>query len=54
MSTSPAASSSRSSEIGSPKTKAGTRDIPVTKMMVEALQRWRPQCLKGERGLVFK
>ena len=43
----------RSSEIGSPKSKAGTRDIPMTPSVVEALERWRSDCPAGELGLVF-
>lgn len=43
----------RSSEIGSPKSKAGTRDIPMTPLAAEALERWRPDCPAGELGLVF-
>ncbi len=43
----------RSNEIGSPKSKAGTRDIPMTPLVVEALQCWRPDCPAGDLGLVF-
>ncbi len=43
----------RSSEIGSPKSKAGTRDIPMAPMVVEALDRWRSDCPAGDLGLVF-
>jgi len=43
----------RGNEIGSPKTKSGIRDIPMTPMVVEALSRWRPHCPAGALGLVF-
>jgi integrase len=43
----------RQNEIGSPKSRAGTRDIPMTPLVVEALERWRGDCPKGELGLVF-
>jgi integrase len=39
--------------IAAPKTKAGSRDIPLVPMTVNALRAWRLQCPKGELDLVF-
>jgi integrase len=39
--------------IGSPKSAAGTRDIPCTPLVVNALRQWRLTCPAGELGLVF-
>ena len=40
-------------EIGSPKSAAGERDIPMSPMVVNALREWRLACPKGELRLVF-
>jgi integrase len=40
-------------EIGSPKSAAGEREIPMAPMVVNALREWRLACPKGEPGLVF-
>jgi integrase len=39
--------------IGAPKSAAGTRDIPLTPMVVNALHQWRAACPIGELDLVF-
>jgi len=39
--------------IGPPKSAAGTRDVPLTPMTVNALRQWRLSCPKGELDLVF-
>ena len=39
--------------IGSPKSAAGTRDIPCTPLVVNTLRQWRLTCPAGELGLVF-
>jgi integrase len=39
--------------IGAPKSAAGTRDIPLVPMAVNALRQWRASCPKGELDLVF-
>jgi integrase len=39
--------------IGPPKSKAGSRDIPLAPMAANALRKWRPACPKGELNLVF-
>jgi integrase len=39
--------------IGAPKSAAGTRDVPLTPMAVNALRQWRLTCPKGELDLVF-
>lgn len=39
--------------IGSPKSKAGRRTIPIGPALVQALRDWRPDCPKGDAGLVF-
>jgi integrase len=39
--------------IGPPKSAAGTRDVPLTPMAVNALRQWRLACPKGELDLVF-
>lgn len=46
-------SSNRLNEIGSPKTGAGRRDIPMSPMVVKALMEWRVDCPPGDLGLVF-
>ncbi|ANN59771.1 integrase [Mesorhizobium loti NZP2037] len=40
-------------QIGSPKTKAGRRTIPIGKRLVNALREWKLACPKGELNLVF-
>ena len=39
--------------IGSPKSDAGKRSIPLAPMVVNALKEWRLACPKGREGLVF-
>ena len=39
--------------MGSPKSKAGTRDVPLAPMLLNTLRQWRLACSKTERGLVF-
>jgi len=39
--------------MGSPKSKAGTRDVPLAPMVVNTLRQWRLACPKTELGLVF-
>lgn len=39
--------------IGSPKSDAGKRDVPLAPMVVNALREWRLACPKGDRNLVF-
>jgi integrase len=39
--------------IGKPKSAAGSRDIPLTPMVINALSQWRGACQAGELGLVF-
>jgi integrase len=39
--------------IGPPKSKAGSRDIPLVPMCLNALRTWRPQCPKSDLDLVF-
>jgi integrase len=39
--------------IGPPKSAAGTRDIPLVPMAVNALRQWQDNCPAGELGLVF-
>ncbi|MEE8453886.1 MAG: tyrosine-type recombinase/integrase [Limibaculum sp.] len=43
----------RLNEMGSPKSSAGNRDIPMAPMVVNALEAWRSHCPVGELGLVF-
>jgi integrase len=40
-------------EIGSPKSEAGEREIPMSPMVVNALREWKLACPKGELQLVF-
>lgn len=40
-------------EIGAPKSEAGTRDIPLSPMVVNALRAWKLACPNGTLGLVF-
>jgi integrase len=39
--------------IGRPKSKAGSRDIPLAPIVINALQSWCAACPKGELDLVF-
>ena len=39
--------------MGSPKSSAGTRDIPMAPMVVSALKEWQADCPRGDLGLVF-
>jgi integrase len=39
--------------MGSPKSAAGNRDIPIGPMVVNTLSDWRQACPAGERDLVF-
>jgi integrase len=40
-------------EIGSPKSSAGRRKIPLPPPLVDALKEWKPDCPKGDLDLVF-
>ena len=40
-------------KIGAPKSAAGSRDIPLTPMVINALRQWRPVCPSGNLALVF-
>jgi integrase len=40
-------------EIGEPKSQAGTRDIPMPPIVVNALKEWKLKCPKGDLDLVF-
>jgi len=40
-------------KIGMPKSKAGSRDIPLAPIAVNALRQWRSDCPVGPLGLVF-
>ena len=39
--------------IGSPKSDAGKRSVPLAPMVVSALREWRLACPKGPARLVF-
>jgi integrase len=39
--------------MGSPKSRAGHRDIPMTPMVVKTLRDWQEQCPAGSLNLVF-
>jgi integrase len=39
--------------MGSPKSEAGQRKIPLSPMVINALREWRLACPKGEADLVF-
>jgi integrase len=39
--------------IGRPKSKAGSRDIPLAPIVVNALRGWQAECPKGSLNLVF-
>jgi integrase len=43
----------RYSKIGEPKSKAGTRSIPIPPELLTALKAWKLACPNGEEGLVF-
>ncbi len=43
----------RYNQIGSPKSKAGRRVIPVPPIVIAALSQWKLECPEGELGLVF-
>jgi integrase len=43
----------RFSEIGSPKSEAGHRTVPIPPALVSELRSWKLRCPKGEAGLVF-
>jgi integrase len=43
----------RWNEAGSPKSKAGRRDVPLSGELVAVLREWRLACPIGEAGLVF-
>lgn len=47
------ARANRLNEIGSPKSRAGIRDIPMTPMVAAALREWQPDCPAGVLNLVF-
>jgi integrase len=40
-------------EIGKPKSKAGSRAVPLSPMVTNALREWKLACPKGELDLVF-
>jgi integrase len=39
--------------LGKPKSRAGSRDIPLPPIFANALKQWRETCPPGELGLVF-
>jgi integrase len=43
----------RYGKIGSPKSEAGERTIPLAPMLINTLREWKLVCPKGELGLVF-
>ncbi len=43
----------RYNQIGSPKSHAGERDVPMSPMVVNALKEWKLACPKGDLDLVF-
>jgi len=43
----------RFNRFGPPKSKAGTRDIPLSPIVAGSLREWKLACPKGELGLVF-
>lgn len=40
-------------QIGPPKSEAGTRDVPLSPLVVNTLKEWRLACPKGKLDLVF-
>lgn len=40
-------------EIGSPKSRAGNRDVPASPMVINVLREWRLACPNGTANLVF-
>lgn len=47
------ARANRLNEMGSPKSRAGTRDIPMTPLVTRTLSDWQDECPAGVLGLVF-
>ncbi len=43
----------RYNQIGSPKSVAGERAVPMSPMVFNVLREWKPACPKGKLGLVF-
>ncbi len=43
----------RWNEIGTPKSEAGTRDVPIPPMVVNTLKEWKLACPEGPLDLVF-
>ena len=43
----------RYNKLGAPKSKAGTRTIPLSPLLLNTLKAWRLACPKGELDLVF-
>lgn len=43
----------RFNKFGSPKSKAGTRTIPLSPLLLNTLKTWKLSCPNGELGLVF-
>ena len=43
----------RHSTIGTPKSKAGDRTVPLAPLLLNTLRAWKLKCPKGELGLVF-
>jgi integrase len=43
----------RLNEMGSPKSSAGNREIPMAPMVAQTLRDWRSSCPEGKLGLVF-
>ena len=39
--------------LGPPKSESGTRDVPLSPIVVNTLREWRLACPRGELGLVF-
>ncbi len=40
-------------DMGSPKSEAGQREVPLSPMVVNTLKEWKLACPKGDAGLVF-
>jgi len=43
----------RYNEIGPPKSKAGSRDVPLSPHTLNTLREWKLKCPKGDKDLVF-
>jgi integrase len=43
----------RYQQIGSPKSKAGHRTVPIPPLVLNTLREWKLRCPRGELGLVF-